>query len=170
VNEMKTPALLLAGIAALFLATGTAHAADAIDVCDQRFQARELHEIGACYAKATNSKCDGSLDGARAQACSDWVDTLAWSTDCRHSRITKRFTEQVMQGRDAPVNIFEESSIVTISYNELRKLLKDLPRITRALKASDAYHKCLIDRDIKGKVKHCYGNDRRWREFITGAW
>ena len=48
---------IIAGVAALFLATGTAHAADAINVCHKRFQARELQpgdEIGACFAKATN--------------------------------------------------------------------------------------------------------------------
>jgi hypothetical protein len=31
-------------------------------------------EIGACYAKATNNRCDGNLDGSRMEACTDWVD------------------------------------------------------------------------------------------------
>jgi hypothetical protein len=50
----------------------------AINVCDQRFQAGELqpgNEIGACYAKATNNTCEGGLDGSRAQACLDWVES-----------------------------------------------------------------------------------------------
>ena len=68
---------IITGIAALFLATGTAHAADAINVCHKRFQARELQpgdEIGACFAKATNNTCDG-LDGSNAQVCLDWVES-----------------------------------------------------------------------------------------------
>jgi hypothetical protein len=56
-----------------------------------------------------------------------------------------------------------------ITYDELRKLVKELPFILRKVKACDAYRKCLDDRDT-GKVKHCYENDRRWREFFTGAW
>jgi DNA polymerase IIIc chi subunit len=114
--------LLLAGIAALFLATGTAHAEEKLDD--------------------------------------------SWWTDCRHGWITKEFKAELMQD-DPPVEITDTS--VRITYDELRKLLKDLPRITRALKACDAYRKCLDDRDA-GKVKHCYANDRRWREFFTHAW
>ena len=118
---MKTRALLT-GIAALFLATGAAHAEEKLDD--------------------------------------------SWWTDCRHGWITKQFKPELMQD-DPPVEITDTS--VRITYDELRKLLKDLPRITRALKACDAYRKCLDDRGT-GKVKHCYANDRRWREFITGAW
>jgi hypothetical protein len=72
---MKT-VLTIALIAMLLLATGTAHA-DAIDVCKQRFRAGELQpgdEIGACYAKATKNRCDGSLDGADAQAKAELMD------------------------------------------------------------------------------------------------
>jgi hypothetical protein len=58
-------AILIASVAALLLATGVAHADDAaIRICDKRFQAGELQpgdEIGACYAKATNNRCDGDL-------------------------------------------------------------------------------------------------------------
>ena len=52
-------------------------AENALDACDKRFKAGELQpgpEIGACYAKATNNRCDGSLDGSRMQVCTDWVD------------------------------------------------------------------------------------------------
>jgi hypothetical protein len=86
-----------------------------------------------------------------------------WWTDCRHGWITKEFKGQ----DDLPVEIIDTS--VRITYDELRKLMKDLPRITRALKACDAYQKCLDDRDA-GKVKQCYANDRRWREYFTGGW
>jgi len=82
-------------IAALFLATGAARA-DNIDAecgrfdqqcrkkeralayCDLLFDYGYLlpgDQIGACYAKATNDRCDGSLDGSRAEVCTDWVDT-----------------------------------------------------------------------------------------------
>ena len=59
--------LLPAGVAALFLATGIAHANEAaIEACNEQFSAGKLQpgdEIGACYAKATNNRWDGSLDG-----------------------------------------------------------------------------------------------------------
>jgi hypothetical protein len=51
---------------------------NAIDACHKRFVAGELQpgdEIGACYAKATNNRCDGSLDGSNAQVCLDWVES-----------------------------------------------------------------------------------------------
>jgi hypothetical protein len=88
-----------------------------------------------------------------------------WWTDCRHGWITKQMKMGDEDG--PPVEITDTS--VRITYDELRKLLKDLPRITRALKACDAYRKCLDDQEA-GKVKHCYANDRRWREYFTGAW
>src|SRR4051794_36696147 len=82
---MKTRALLT-GIAAVFLATGAAHAEEKLDD--------------------------------------------SWWTDCRHGWITKQFKAELMQD-DPPVEITNTS--VRITYDELRKLLKDLPRITRAL-------------------------------------
>ena len=88
-----------------------------------------------------------------------------WWTDCRHGWITKEFEE--IEGDNPPVEIMGTS--VRITYDELRKLVKELPFILRKVKACDAYRKCLDDRDT-GKVKHCYENDRRWREFFTGAW
>jgi hypothetical protein len=62
-----------------------------------------------------------------------------------------------------PVEI--SGSTVHISYDELRNLMKDLPRLMPAIKACDAYSKCLQEREA-GKVKHCYQNDRRWREYF----
>jgi hypothetical protein len=115
VSTMKT--LLLASVAALFLATGTAQAEP------------------------------------------------KWWTDCRHGWITKEFEE--IEGDNPPVEIMGTS--VRITYDELRKLVKELPFILRKVKACDAYRKCLDDCDT-GKVKHCYENDRRWRKFFTGAW
>jgi hypothetical protein len=135
------------------------------------------------YAKATNNHCDGDLDGSRMQVCTDWVDSHPkpkpaepkWWTDCRHGWITKEFEE--IEGDNPPVEarigittvLHTWGTSVRITYDELRKLVKELPFILRKVKACDAYRKCLDDRGT-GKVKHCYENDRRWREFFTGAW
>jgi hypothetical protein len=42
-------------------------------------------------------------------------------------------------------------------------------RNSRLYKACAVYWRCLDDRDA-GKVKHCYENDKRWRDFFTGWW
>jgi hypothetical protein len=100
VNELSTfmmspmRKVLLAGVAVLFLATGTAQADNiaaecgrfdqqcikkerSIAACDLFFDYGYLlpgNQIGACYAKATNNRCDGSLDGSKMQVCTDWVE------------------------------------------------------------------------------------------------
>jgi hypothetical protein len=56
-----------------------------------------------------------------------------------------------------------------IERKEFDKMLKVFPRLLRQMKACDAYSKCLENRDA-GKVKHCYANDPRWREFFTHGW
>jgi hypothetical protein len=93
------------------------------------------------------------------------VPDSEWATDCRHGWISKAFAK--IDKVDPPIEVLDRT--VRISYNELRKLVKELPSILRGVKACDAYQKCLDDRDA-GKIKHCYANDRRWREFFTGAW
>jgi hypothetical protein len=93
-------------------------------------------------------------------------------TDCRHEQITMYFDPKKPDDYGQPVELSgddESGYAVVISYDAFRKLLKDLPIAIRAFKACDAYRKCLDDRDA-GKVKRCYENDRRWREFFTGAW
>jgi hypothetical protein len=119
-------AILIIGVAVLFLATGTAHAEEDI-----------------------------------------------WWTDCRYGWITKHFNLEDPNHTDAPVFWQQGGATdgfsVRITHDELHKLLKDLSRMKTELKACDAYRKCLDDR-AAGKVKHCYANDRRWREFYTGAW
>jgi len=85
----------------------------------------------------------------------------AWWSDCRHGWISKEF--------DAPDVSIDAPVHTTVTYDELRNLKKDLSRITRALKACDAYRKCEDDR-AAGKVKHCYENDRRWREYFANDW
>src|SRR5262245_29016150 len=64
-----------------------------------------------------------------------------WWTDCHHGWITK-----VLENEDD--NSIEVSGArVRIYYDELRKLVKELPFILRKVKACDAYRKCLDDRD-----------------------
>jgi len=95
----------------------------------------------------------------------------AWWSDCRHGWISKEFDAPDVS-IDAPVHTTDEHDgkiSARITYDELRNLKKDLSRITRALKACDAYRKCEDDR-AAGKVKHCYENDRRWREYFANDW
>jgi hypothetical protein len=96
---------------------------------------------------------------------------LKWHTDCRHGRLTMYFDPEGPNDENPPVefNKSEAGAAVIISYDAFRKLLEDLPTALRAFKACEAYRKCLDDRDA-GKVKHCLSNDRRWRDFISGAW
>jgi hypothetical protein len=86
-----------------------------------------------------------------------------WETDCRHGWISKNFGE--IDKDLPPVEIVTSNgdTSLRISYDELKKLVKELPAILRNVKACDAWMKCLSDRDA-GKVKHCYYNDRRWRD------
>jgi hypothetical protein len=127
-------------IAALFLATGAAHAAD-----------------------------------------------QQWWPDCRHGWVTRHFENfdtdwppveiSPDDGNDIifsaqaqpPDNGNERRVTVRITHDELRTLLKDLPKMMPVLKACWAYRKCLDDREA-GKVKHCYYNDRRWRDFFGQHW
>ena len=94
------------------------------------------------------------------------AEANTWWSDCRHGWIAKEIaeTDQVI---DQPVHVINGSARIT--YDELRKLLKDLPKMTPEIKACDAYRKCTHDR-AEGKVKHCSINDRRWRKYIDGGW
>jgi hypothetical protein len=122
--------------------------------CALEYWGHEINEEGYRRQQAEYERCIKERRAAE----------YAWWTDCRHGWITKQFEANE---DDPPFELFDTS--IRISYDELRKLLKDLPRITRALKACDAYRTCLRDRDA-GKVKHCYSNDRRWREFFANDW
>jgi hypothetical protein len=104
--------LLLTSVAALFLATGAAHAEE-------------------------------------------------WEIDCRRDRIYKEFPKS-----DAPGIWTSESedgsTFVAIDRTELDEIAKAIAKARREFKKCDLFYKCLEDRD-KGKVKHCYENDKRWR-------
>jgi hypothetical protein len=108
-----------------------------------------------------------ALSLATGSAHAQWRTDPPLRTDCRHGQL-----EMYFELNDSPnTEIFENEGHVTvrIDYDAFRKLLKDLPTAIRAFKACDAYRKCLMDQ-AAGKVKHCYENDHRWREFFTGAW
>jgi hypothetical protein len=98
----------------------------------------------------------------------EYMGEYIWYYDCRHGQVTKDFTRTAKDEYDnPPVEVSETHA--TIDRKEFDKMLKVFPRLLRQMKACDAYYKCLDDREA-GKVKHCYGNDRRWREFLDGAW
>jgi hypothetical protein len=144
--------LLLAGVAALFLATGAAHADQAaLDVCDQRFKAGELQpgdEIGACYAKATNNRCDGDLDGSRAQVCLDWVESHpkmkpaaepkpSWVINCRKTQIEYNGDEETVRA-------------LTL------KDIREIEKLTPYLKKCEAFWECVSRRGTKWPDGHAW--------------
>jgi hypothetical protein len=158
--------LFLTSIAALLLATGTAHAED---YTKEYRVACENEYSGHTENKAEAAKMRAEIERCVKRAKDNPESVPGWWTDCRHGWITKGFEKEEMEAEynQPPVEISDTS--VRITYDELRKLVKELPFILRKVKACDAYRKCLGDREA-GKVKHCYANDRRWREFYTGAW
>jgi hypothetical protein len=170
--------LFLAGIAALFLATGTAHADEnAIEACFKRFAAGELQpgdEIGACYAKATNNKCDGSLDGSSKQVCTDWVDEHP-----KTQSKSKPTADQEKPNWEINCRRTEIQYIGDDEYASRHLTLKDIREIEKLvpyLKKCDAFWQCVVKRGIKwpegsafagtwvnppgvpkpGAPKHCY--------------
>jgi hypothetical protein len=165
---------LLTGIAALLLATGTTQAARAAENDYQKYQKEYRIACENEYSRHAESKAEAAQMQAEIENClkrakTDPESVPGWWTDCRHGWITKGFKKEELEEAYSQPPVEVSDNTVRISYDELRKLVKELPFILRKVKACDAYRKCLDDRDT-GKVKHCYANDRRWREFYTGAW
>jgi hypothetical protein len=106
-NKMKK--LLITGVAALFLATGTAHA-----------------------------------------------DSEKWEASFRQCHIRKWFSKDEL----AAIGWARETEgqTIVIEAEEIPDILKAIS----VIKKCKAFYQCLEDRD-RGKVKHCYENDRRWR-------
>src|SRR5262245_1706408 len=100
--------LLLTGIAALLLATGTAHADN------EKWEA----VFRQCHIRKWFSK--------------DELANMGWQRDTGQT--------------------------IVIEAEEIPDILKAI----REIKKCQAFYQCLEDRD-RGKVKHCYENDRRWR-------
>jgi hypothetical protein len=98
---------LLTGIAALFLATGAAHAGG--------------------YTRSDE-----------------------WELNCRMTAINKA----------RPDDADWDEHMMVITPDDLPKLEKAIKEFKQCL----AFWKCTKDRDM-GKVKHCYDNDKRWRDL-----
>src|SRR5215472_411684 len=137
-------------IAALLLATGTAHAVE-----------------NECKAGDTYCQCDNEETG---NGCRYKWPSPNFVIDCRRDRLFVYFDKQdytgdgVLQGgKDG-----EDPNRVGIKIQPFDKAAR--MRLEKALcdwRKCDAYYQCLADRDA-GKVKHCYANDKRWRDVYSG--
>jgi hypothetical protein len=89
-----------------------------------------------------------------------------WEYDCRRGYALKSFATDVdMDEAEIGVEVLrgkEDEETVRIRRREILALRKALPKILLEMKKCDAWYQCLADRD-RGKVKHCYANDKRWR-------
>jgi hypothetical protein len=124
---------LLTGIAALFLATGTAHA-------DATKQWQEDRSCGVWKLFVSDADDPGLPTN---------IDTTKWQKNPGSLRTFGGHNE---------VAISEASVTVTLGLDDLLELQKFLPTLKKCV----AFWKCVEDRQA-GKVKHCYANDRRWR-------
>jgi hypothetical protein len=120
---MKTRALLLTGVAALFLATGTAHAG--------------------------------------------YYGNEKWTFNGRYCLVEKLTAPG--PGNESGYLEWGEKNLLLMSLGDVLELQKSI----RALKQCEAFHQCVAERDgyikPKGKKpKHCYTNDRRWRDYFAG--
>jgi hypothetical protein len=84
------------------------------------------------------------------------ADQEKWEGDFRQCHIRKWFSKdelaEIGWQRDTP------GQTIVIEQDEIG----DLEKAIRLIKKCKAFYQCLDDRD-RGKVKHCYENDRRWR-------
>jgi hypothetical protein len=145
--------VFLMSIAALFLATGTAHAAE-----------------NECKVGDKNCLCDNEETGNGCR----WASPN-FVADCRRDRIIVHVDEKAKgdwpKGWELPgVQIVPprdgERRFVII--NDVDKAARTrLEKMLREWRKCDAYYQCLADRDA-GKVKHCYANDKRWRDVYSG--
>jgi hypothetical protein len=83
------------------------------------------------------------------------ADNERWEASFRQCHIRKWFSKEELDNigwqRDTGQTIVIELDDIP-----------DIERGIRELKKCKAFYQCLEDRE-KGKVKHCYENDRRWR-------
>ena len=98
-----------------------------------------------------------------------------FEADCRRDRIIVHVDEkakgdwptgfelpgvQVVPPRDGERRFVIINDVDKAARTRLEKMLRDWRKC-------DAYYQCLADRDA-GKVKHCYANDKRWRDIYSG--
>jgi hypothetical protein len=105
---------------------------------------------------------------APAHSEEEYTGEYIWYYDCRHAWVAKDLTRTARDEYNTPPVEASETH-AHIERKEFDKMLKVFPRLLPQMKACDAYSKCLENRDA-GKVKHCYANDPRWREFFTHGW
>jgi hypothetical protein len=148
--------LFLSGIAALFLATGAA-------------QAGVRAEEENCEEHDQRATCDNPTgwiaqcnDGDQT-ACKALNDLLAQVDDDERRPFEDRWSPAKWecalnwQGKLNGEGYYY--------YPDAYIEREDIPKIIKAfkeMKGHCAFLQCLDDRS-KGKVKHCYANDRRWR-------
>ena len=84
------------------------------------------------------------------------ADSEKWEASFRQCHIRKWFS------KDELANIGwareTEGQTIVIEPEEI----PDIQKAIRVIEKCKAFYQCLEDRD-RGKVKHCYENDRRWR-------
>jgi hypothetical protein len=86
-----------------------------------------------------------------------------WESSFRRCEVWKTFAENSAHpgvfGNGDEVWVDGGAATITLSLEDILELQKHLPQ----LKKCNAFWQCVNDRDA-GKVKHCYENDRRWRQ------
>jgi len=135
----------LAIAAALFLATGTAHAEDRLapDYFDPPECKQFTHEeFRACINRLWAARPEPTAHPELEYSYMDhwkiekWECALTWM----------------------PLPHDDANSEASIGVKDLPKIIKRF----KEMKGHCAFLKCLDDR-AAGKVKHCYYNDKRWR-------
>ena len=84
------------------------------------------------------------------------ADSEKWEASFRQCHIRKWFSKDEL----AAIGWARETEgqTIVIEAEEIPDILKAI----HVIKKCKAFYQCLEDRD-RGKVKHCYENDRRWR-------
>jgi hypothetical protein len=84
------------------------------------------------------------------------ADNEKWEASFRQCHIRKWFSKDEL----AAIGWARETEgqTIVIEAEEIPDILKAIS----VIKKCKAFYQCLEDRD-RGKVKHCYENDRRWR-------
>jgi hypothetical protein len=82
------------------------------------------------------------------------ADNEKWEARFRQCHIRKWFSKDELAAWARET----EGQTIVIEAEEIPDILK----ATHVIKKCKAFYQCLEDRD-RGKVKHCYENDRRWR-------
>jgi hypothetical protein len=86
-----------------------------------------------------------------------------WESSFRRCEVWKTFAENSARpgvfGNGDDVWVDGGTATIILSLDDILELQKHLP----LLKKCNAFWQCVNDREA-GKVKHCYENDRRWRQ------